>query len=125
MSQAKKYWFAYDATGCGSLQDNRLWWDEFIVSGPDLGYYPKARKCWLVIKPGKEELLRASLKRRQSTSHWKALGCGSRLQILSRAVRQRLSGGLGGTVTKLAEFALSQPITQRSYLDYVISENSA
>lgn len=74
MSQAKQYWFAYDATGCGSLQDNRLWWDEFIVAGPDLGYYPKARKCWLVIKPGKEELLRASLKRRQSTSHWKEAG---------------------------------------------------
>ena len=31
-----------------------MWWDELIVARPDLGYYPIARNCWLVIKPGKE-----------------------------------------------------------------------
>ena len=55
VSQAKQCWFADDATGCGSLQDIRLWWDELIVAGPDLGYYPNAGKCFLVFKPDKEE----------------------------------------------------------------------
>ena len=55
VSQAEQCWFADDATGCGSLQDIRLWWDELIVAGPDLGYYPNAGKCLLVLKPDKEE----------------------------------------------------------------------
>ena len=55
VSQAKQCWFADDATGCGSLQDIRLWWDELIVAGQDLGYYPNTGKCWLVLKPDKEE----------------------------------------------------------------------
>ena len=35
VSQAKQCWFADDATGCGSLQDIRVWWGELIVAGPD------------------------------------------------------------------------------------------
>ena len=54
VSQAKQGWFADHAPGCESLQDIRVWWDELIVARPDLGYYPIARNCWLVIKPGKE-----------------------------------------------------------------------
>ena len=52
--QAKQGWFADHAPGCESLHDIRVWWDELIVAGPDLGYYPNARNCWLVIKPDKE-----------------------------------------------------------------------
>ena len=44
VSQAKQCWFADDVTGRGSIQDIRLWWDELIVAGPDLGYYPNAGK---------------------------------------------------------------------------------
>ena len=41
-SAAKQYWFADDATGSGSLQDVRKWWDEISESGPALGYFPNA-----------------------------------------------------------------------------------
>ena len=37
-SAAKQCWFADDATGSGSLQDVRKWWDELSESGPPLGY---------------------------------------------------------------------------------------
>ena len=50
-SAAKQCWFADDSTGSGSLQDVRKWWDELSESGPPLGYFPNAKKCWLIIKP--------------------------------------------------------------------------
>ena len=59
VSQAKQCWFADDATGCGSMQNIKLWWNELTVAGPDLGYHPNAGKCWLVRKPDKEETARS------------------------------------------------------------------
>ena len=35
-------------------------WDELIVAGPDLGCHPYAGKCWLVVKPDKEETVRSN-----------------------------------------------------------------
>ena len=32
------------------------------MAGPGLGYYPKARKCWLVLKHGKEETAKSIFK---------------------------------------------------------------
>jgi len=29
------------------------WCDELLAAGPALGYYPNAKKCWLVVKPEK------------------------------------------------------------------------
>ena len=54
-SAAKQCWFADDATGSGSLKDVRKWWDELSESGPPLGYFPNAKKCWLIIKPEREQ----------------------------------------------------------------------
>ena len=50
-SAAKQCWFADDATGSGSLKDLRKWWDKLSESGPPLGYFPNAKKCWLIFKP--------------------------------------------------------------------------
>ena len=50
-SAAKQCWFADDATGSGSLQDVRKWWDELSEGGPLSGYLPNAKKCWLIIRP--------------------------------------------------------------------------
>ena len=52
-SSAKQCWYADDATGAGALRDIRKWWDELLAAGPALGYYPNAKKCWLVVKPEK------------------------------------------------------------------------
>ena len=53
-SAASQCWYADDATGCGSLRDVKTWWDELMVSGPPLGYFPNPQKCWLIVKPEKE-----------------------------------------------------------------------
>ena len=33
-------------------------WDELSESGPPLGYFPNAKKCWLIIKPEREKAAR-------------------------------------------------------------------
>ena len=45
VSQAKQCCFADYATGCGSIQNIKVWWDELTVAGPDLGYHSNAGKC--------------------------------------------------------------------------------
>ena len=50
-SAAKQCWFADEATGSGSLQGVRKWWDELSECGSALGYFPNAKKCWLITKP--------------------------------------------------------------------------
>ena len=45
--------YADDATGAGSLEDIRKWWDQLLTAGPTLGYYLNAKKCWLVVQPEK------------------------------------------------------------------------
>ena len=55
---AKQCWFADDATGSGSLKDLRKCWDGLSESGPVLGYFPNAKKCWLITKPEKEDAAR-------------------------------------------------------------------
>ena len=53
-SNAKQCWYADDATGAGSLEELRKWWDGLNEMGPSLGYYPNAKKCWLVTKQENE-----------------------------------------------------------------------
>ena len=36
----------------------RKWWDELSESGLPLGYFPNAKKCWLIIKPELEQAVR-------------------------------------------------------------------
>jgi len=44
-----------DATGSGSFEDLKKWWDDLLESGPVLGYFPNAKKCWLITNPEREE----------------------------------------------------------------------
>ena len=41
--------------GSGSLCDLKKWWENVVKIGPLLGYYPKAKKSWLVVKEEKLE----------------------------------------------------------------------
>ena len=52
---AEQCWYADDATGSGPLDGLKKWWDELEESGPGLGYFPNAKKCWLIVKPCREE----------------------------------------------------------------------
>ena len=43
--------FADDLAGVGSLEDLKVWWDKIATVGPKIGYYAKAEKSWLIVKP--------------------------------------------------------------------------
>ena len=61
-TSTKQCWFADDASGAGTAIQIKDWWDTLIEEGPDYGYYPKDEKCWLIAKPEKEEIIRATFK---------------------------------------------------------------
>ena len=115
-SSAKQCWFADDATGSGTLENVMRWWDELSLSGPALGYFPNAKKCWLITKPEKEEEARAIFGERAiniTTEGHKHLGAalGSR-SYFEEYVGEKVEDWVS-QVVKLAEFAVSQP--QASY----------
>ena len=115
-SSAKQCWFADDATGGGSLVLLKKWWDELNNLGPDLGYYPNASKCWLVIKPDKEsdaKELFADSSINISTQGQKHLGAalGSR-SFLEEYVNGKVEDWID-QIVRLSEFAKVQP--QASY----------
>ena len=111
-SSAKQCWYADDATGAGALTDIRKWWDELLAAGPALGYYPNAKKCWLVVKSEKlkeandvfaETGINITAEGRKHLGA--ALGQRSYLEeYVGSKVKEWIS-----EVTLLAEFATSQP----------------
>jgi len=54
-SDTKQCWYADDTSVSGSLEAIKEWWNELNEAGPNLGYYPNAKKCWLNTKPEKVE----------------------------------------------------------------------
>ena len=44
-SSIKQCWFADDACGAGSILEIKKWWDTLNTLGPDLRYFPNAKKC--------------------------------------------------------------------------------
>ena len=48
-------WFADDATGAGTVDALRRWWDRLTEEGPKYGYFPNAIKTWLVVKEASKE----------------------------------------------------------------------
>ena len=52
---AKKIWYADDGGGGGTLDQLLAWWLDLQKSGPLFGYFPKASKTWLIVKPGNLE----------------------------------------------------------------------
>ena len=46
----KQAWYADDATGAGSCEKLRHWWDEIVHLGPAYGYHPNSSKTYLIVK---------------------------------------------------------------------------
>ena len=115
-SEAKQCWVADDATGSGSFEDLKKWWDELLDSGPALGYFPNAKTCWLITKPEREEAAKEVFGETMiniTTEGQKHLGAalGSR-SYLEEYVGEKVEDWVN-QVTNLAAFASSQP--QASY----------
>ena len=115
----KQCWFADDATGAGSLGELKKCWGVLNESGPSLGYFPNVKKCWLIVKPEKEEAARDLFNQTsinistRGQKHLRAV-LGSR-SYLEEYVSERVDDWVG-QVVKLAEFAETQP--QACYAAY-------
>ena len=97
----------------------RTWWDALSTIGPDLGYFPNDRKCWIIAKPAKEESVREASKDATinvTVQGQKLLGAaiGSR-KCLEEYVSEKVTNWIND-IAQLAEFALSQP--QACYAAY-------
>lgn len=112
-------WFADDASGAGSVSEIKKWWDTLSIIGPDFGYYPNAKKCWIITKPDKESIVKEAFKETAlniTTQGQKHLGAaiGSR-EYVEDYVSNKVSNWVS-EVTRLAEFAAAQP--QACYAAY-------
>ena len=67
MSQAKQCCFADDASRVGTIPKIKQWWDGINILGPGIGYFPNAKKRWIIVKPEKEALVKDVLKTPPST----------------------------------------------------------
>ena len=47
----KQCWFADDASGASPVAEIKKWWDTISAIGPEFGYYPSGKKCWIITKP--------------------------------------------------------------------------
>ena len=120
-STAKQCWFADDATGAGPLEEVKQWWDELRGARPPLRYFPNPKKCWLVVKPEKEGRAKemfAGTGINITTEGRKQLGAAlGSPSYLEQHVGRKVEDWMG-EVTRLAEFARSQP--QTSYAAFTL-----
>ena len=119
-SAASQCWYADDATGCGFLEDVKTWWDKLMVSEPPPGYFSNRPKCWLIVKPEKEQSVKEIFSETAiniTTEDRKHLGAplGSR-DFLEEYVGENVEEWVA-QVARLAEFATTQP--QSSYAAFV------
>ena len=54
-SLCQQVWFADDGAGCDTVARLRKWYEFLASRGPQYGYYPKPKKCVLVVKEDKLE----------------------------------------------------------------------
>ena len=94
------------------MRDIRKWWGELLAAGPALGYYPKEKKCWLVVKPEKlkeADDLFAGTGINIATEGRKHLGAAlGQRSYLEEDVGSKVMEWIS-EVALLAEFATSQP----------------
>ena len=50
----KQIWLADDATGAGTIQQLKEWWDTVIDLGNKFGYYVNQLKSWIIVKNDKD-----------------------------------------------------------------------
>ena len=109
------------------ITEIRTWWDALSTLGPDFGYFPNDRKCWIIAKPAKVESVGEAFKETSinvTVQGQKHLGAatGPR-EHLEEYVSKKVSSWIND-IAKLAEFSLSQPQDLLETLENAISHAS-
>ena len=51
--------YADDTGAIGKLKALLIWWKQLVKVAPNIGYYPKPEKSWLIVKPERFQLAQA------------------------------------------------------------------
>ena len=119
-SSTKQCWFADDASGAGPLGEIKKWWDTLTAIGPDFGYFPNAKKCWIIVKPEREESAKElfqSTAINVTTEGHKHLGAVIGSQEYQKDYVDGKVTEWVGEIVKLAEIATTEP--QACYSAYI------
>ena len=119
-SSTKQCWFADDASGAGPLGEIKNWWDSLTAIGPDFGYFPNAKKCWIIVKPDREELAKElfqSTAINVTTEGHKHLGAVIGSEEYKKDYIDGKVTEWVGEIVKLAEIATTEP--QACYSAYI------
>ena len=111
VSRVKPVWYADDATGAGTCDDLRMFWDSLLVHDAGYGYHPNATKTHLVVKAEHADKVFAGIGFNVTTEDKRHLGA----TIGSRSYTEEYVAGKVGEwstgIKQLAIIAQTQPHT--------------
>ena len=117
-------WLADDATGAGTLQNLKMWWDCIVESGIRFGYLVKNEKLWLILKDHASQQLAAEIfdgTNINITCEGKRhLGAAIGTREFHQEYAEKKMSKWCSEVERLAEFAKTQP--QAAYAAFIHGE---
>ena len=117
-------WLADDATGAGTLQNLKKWWDCIVEEGKRFGYIVNNEKSWLIIKDGAAlqhaTTLFAGTNINVTTEGKRHLGAAIGSEAFHKAYAEKKIAKWCQEVEQLAEFAKTQP--QAAYAAFIHGE---
>ena len=103
-----------------NIGEIKNWWDSLTAIGPDFGYFPNAKKCWIIVKPDREELAKElfqSTAINVTTEGHKHLGAVIGSEEYQKGYIDGKVTEWVGEIVKLAEIATTEP--QACYSAYI------
>ena len=117
-------WLADDATGAGTLQNLKMWWDCIVESGIRFGYLVNNEKSWLILKDRASQQLAAEIfdgTNINITCEGKRhLGAAIGTREFHQEYAEKKISKWCSEVERLAEFAKTQP--QAAYAAFIHGE---
>ena len=117
-------WLADDATGAGTLQNLKMWWDCIVESGIRFGYLVNNEKSWLILKDHASQQLAAEIfdgTNINITCEGKRhLGAAIGTREFHQEYAEKKISKWCSEVERLAEFAKTQP--QAAYAAFIHGE---
>ena len=121
ISAVKQIWLADDATGAGTIEGLKNWWDLIISEGDKCGYYVNQGKSWIILK-NNEQLSQAKEIFKDSNIKYTAegkrhLGAVIGSENFRREYANKKIMNWCSEIEKLSEIAILEP--QAAYSAYI------
>ncbi|XP_057308551.1 uncharacterized protein LOC130646905 [Hydractinia symbiolongicarpus] len=104
--------FADDVSAGGKCRNLKVWWDRLMQIGPLFGYNPQPYKSWLIVKPGHEQLAKATFEGTNiqiCTDGERHLGASIESDSFRKEYCEKMVTIWVKEISLLSDIALSQP----------------